>query len=303
VTVNITNQGVVTTSSRWQPSRYDTALISNATVVVDAVGQRAGVLRLRDNGTLNLSSGWLKVSNTVEIATAGAAAVNLSGGLLRVGTLAMGAGSGSFNFTGGTLSAEVVAFSLLNQGGLISPGEGVGQTHVLGNLTLAAGSSLWMELGGTGFGQSDLIVVDGDLALGGTLNLTNVAGFGPGTYTLMTYGGARSGTLAIGSKPPGYNYEINTGTAGQVRLVVTDPSAVVVPPEFDSVQWVGGSLVVGGTGPTNGTYYVLSATNLALPLSQWTALATNTCDAAGRFSFTNTPASGQPRNFYLLRLP
>jgi hypothetical protein len=201
------------------------------------------------------------------------------------------------------LSADVVAFSLLNQGGVISPGASPGQTHVLGNLTLQGGSSLWMELGGTGFGQSDLLVVDGDLALGGTLNLTNVAGFGPGTYTLMTYGGARSGTLAIGSKPSGYNYEINTGTAGQVRLVVTDPSAVVVPPEFDTVQWVGGSLVVGGTGPTNGTYYVLSATNLALPLSQWTALATNTCDAAGRFTFTNTPASGQPRNFYLLRLP
>ena len=303
VSVNITNLGMVTTSSKWQPSRYDTGIISNATVVVDAVGQRAGTLRLRDSGALNLTAGWLKVSNTVEIATAGTAAVNLSGGWLRVGTLAMGAGSGSFNFTGGTLSADVVSFDLVDQGGVISPGESVGQTHVVGNLTLQSGSSVWMELGGTGTGGSDLIVVDGNLGLGGTLNVTNVAGFGPGTYTLMTYGGTLSGTLTLGAKPAGYNYTINTGTTGQVRLVVVDPSAVVEPPEFDSVQLVGTNLVVGGSGPTNGTYYVLSTTNLAMPLSQWTAVATNMCDAAGQFSFTNSMDSDKLQNFYRLQVP
>jgi hypothetical protein len=301
--VNITNLGVVTTASRWQPSRYDTGIISNATVVVDAVGQRAGTLRLRDNGVLNLSSGWLKASNTVEIATAGSGTLNLSGGRLRVGTLAMGGGSGVFNFTGGTLSADVVSFNMADQGGEISPGEGVGQAHVTGNLTLGGGSSVAMELGGSGAGQSDLIMVDGNLGLGGTLNVTNVAGFGPGTYTLMTYGGTLSGTLIIGARPAGYNYTIDTSTPGQVRLVVVDPSAVVEPPEFESVQLVGTNLVVGGSGPTNGVYYVLTTTNLSLPMSQWPAEATNVCDGAGRFSITNAVEAGKPQKFFRLQLP
>lgn len=67
VTVNITGLGLVTTSSHWQPSRYDTAIISNATVVVDAVGQNAGILRLTNNATLNITNGWLKIADRLEI--------------------------------------------------------------------------------------------------------------------------------------------------------------------------------------------------------------------------------------------
>ncbi len=41
-------------------------------------------------------------------------------------------------------------------------------------------------------------------------------------------------------------------------------------------------------GTNNGPYYVLSSTNVALPLSNWTRLQTNSFDANGNFSFTNT---------------
>jgi hypothetical protein len=70
VNVNGTN---VTTSSMWKPSRYDTAVISNATVVVDAVGQCTGTLRLTNNGVLNITmglnlnttNGWLQAGSLV----------------------------------------------------------------------------------------------------------------------------------------------------------------------------------------------------------------------------------------------
>ena len=65
--LNISGLGTVTTASLWQPSRFDTALISNATVVVDAVGQHAGILRLTNNATLNITNGWLKIANTLDI--------------------------------------------------------------------------------------------------------------------------------------------------------------------------------------------------------------------------------------------
>ena len=299
--------GTLTSSSLWQPSRYDTAIVSNGTVVVDAVGQHAGTLRLApdaaNSATLDITGGWLKVADTLEIAAAGTATVNLTGGLLRVATLETGAGNGSFNFTGGTLSADQVTFDLTNQGGTISTGSSPGEMHVMGDLTLQSGSSLWMELGTNAPAQSDRIVVDGALQLGGTLDVTNQPGFGPGTYTLMTYGGPLSGSLAIGSMPTGYTYTIRTNTPGQVQLVVQSGSAGSEPPVFGGVQTAGGNLILSGSGPTNGVYYLLASTNVAAPLNLWTPVATNLIDANGRFSITNGLDSGRPEYYYRVLLP
>ena len=51
----------------FQPSRFDTAIISNAAVVVDAIGQDAGILRLTDKAVLDITNGWLKIANRLEI--------------------------------------------------------------------------------------------------------------------------------------------------------------------------------------------------------------------------------------------
>jgi hypothetical protein len=59
----------------------------------------------------------------------------------------------------------------------------------------------------------------------------------------------------------------------------------------------------GTGGVTNGTYYVLASTNVALPLNQWTPVVTNPFDASGNFTFTNTPAANAPQLFYRLQLP
>jgi hypothetical protein len=58
----------------------------------------------------------------------------------------------------------------------------------------------------------------------------------------------------------------------------------------------------GTNGVPNWTYYVLTSTNLSLPLSNWTTTATNTFDGAGNFNFTNSPNPNTPRTFYLLKL-
>ena len=72
-------------SQRMLFGRYIYALISNATVVVDAIGQDAGVLRLVNNATLNITNGWLSIANRLEIGTGCTVAVELSGSL-RVAT-------------------------------------------------------------------------------------------------------------------------------------------------------------------------------------------------------------------------
>ena len=77
----------------------------------------------------------------------------------------------------------------------------------------------------------------------------------------------------------------------------------VVPADFATVQLNGNDLVMNGNGPANGIYAVLVSTSAdALP-AQWTAIATNSFDNAGKFSFTNAISSGIPQKFYRLRVP
>jgi PKD repeat protein len=71
------------------------------------------------------------------------------------------------------------------------------------------------------------------------------------------------------------------------------------------VQLSGTNLVLNGTnGQSGGTYYVLTTTNIALPLTQWTRLATNILGTGGNFTITvtNTVNPAAPQQFYTLQL-
>ncbi len=173
----------------WQPSRYDTAIIDNGTVAVDSVGQHAGNLILAtnfgDSAVLNISAGWIKVEDAphgmsdgltvIGDSPSATATLNLSGGKLTTKTLLKGNG-GVFNFSGGTLSAETIGFDLVNNGGTISPGASAGVTHVMGDLSINSGV-FDIEIGGTGGGQFDQLIIDGMATLGGTLDISLINGF------------------------------------------------------------------------------------------------------------------------------
>jgi hypothetical protein len=63
-------------------------------------------------------------------------------------------------------------------------------------------------------------------------------------------------------------------------------------------------LIIAGTnGTANATYYLLATTDLALPLTNWTPMATNVLDAQGNFVVTNGLNPKQSRQFYRLLLP
>jgi hypothetical protein len=66
----------------------------------------------------------------------------------------------------------------------------------------------------------------------------------------------------------------------------------------------GTNVVFGGSGGTsNGAYFVLSSTNVALPLENWTMLGgTNLFDASGHFVFTNAVNPALPAQFFALSL-
>lgn len=80
VTINIAGSNTMT-SSLWQPSRFDTAVISGTTCIVDAAGQHAGTLRVTNKAELAVTNGWLNVANKLENNSNCSVRVLSSGGL------------------------------------------------------------------------------------------------------------------------------------------------------------------------------------------------------------------------------
>jgi len=75
-------------------------------------------------------------------------------------------------------------------------------------------------------------------------------------------------------------------------------------PVINSTRVSGGNLIFSGAGGNAfGSYSVLTATNVATPLSNWTILASGAFDGTGAFSVTNTISPGIRQRYYLLKTP
>jgi len=160
-----------------------------------------------------------------------------NGTLVANNTTGSGTGTGAVTVvSSAALGGSGVISGPVTVNGTLSPDGGPGTLTVSNSLVLGAGAVLQYALGTS----SDLTVVSGNLALDGTLQITDSGGFANGTYTLFTYGGTltTNGTpsiLAIGSTPDATkSYAIDITTAGQIRLVV---GSVAPPPVDPFTAW------------------------------------------------------------------
>jgi len=128
------------------------------------------------------------------------------------------------------------------------------------------------------------------LMLNGNIISVKVTGgtpLGAGAYTLINVpGGTVSGSATLGVIS---GAGLAAGTSGLISVSGGSLNLVVAQvPFISSFAFSGGHLVLSGAnGPDSGTFYVLTSTNLAVPLSNWTSIATNTFSATGTFSVTN----------------
>jgi hypothetical protein len=114
-------------------------------------------------------------------------------------------GETSFTVNGGTLRGTgTLGSTSVASGGTLSltsfgiPGEDsfVDALTINGNLVLNAGSSTRLDVGAAA-GSSDRIIVTGTASLAGSLSVFALSGaFTPGTYTLLTANGGRTGTFS-----------------------------------------------------------------------------------------------------------
>ena len=228
-------------------------------------------------GGMTVSAGTLQVNNTTGSAT---------------GTNQVFVASGA-TLSGNGIISGLTAF---DDEAILSPGNPSGTLTISNELDLSDQTELQFGLGTNG----DEVVVSGNLTLGGQLNITNLGGFGVGSYTLLAYGGVLTmGNLSIASAPAGFIYTISTNTPGQINLIVQLPT----PPVIGGIKLSGGNLVLSGSGGTaNGTFFLLTSTNIASPLDAWTLIATNQFDASGNFNFTNAISPNSQQEFYRLEL-
>jgi hypothetical protein len=147
------------------------------------------------------------------------------------------------------------------------------------NVTFASGASGTAPLAYQWYFNTNSVL---PAATNASLSITNLQTTNTGTYDMIV-------TNAYGSD-----------TSAVVSLTV------ILPPNLASaaLNSSGGNLVVSGTGGLPGSnYIVLTTTNVTLPSSQWTPVATNTFNGTGGYSFTNGTAGGNPQNYFRLRFP
>jgi hypothetical protein len=90
---------------------------------------------------------------------------------------------------------------------------------------------------------------------------------------------------------------------GQIQLFGV-PTVVSSQPRFTAISFSGGNLIVTGSSGTAGaSYTVLSTTNLALPLSEWTTNTVGTFSTSGGFTNSILHNASPAQEFFLLRTP
>ncbi len=276
--------------------------------------------RIGAKNTTNTYAGYIGNSGVTSLIKVGTGTLILSGtnsysggttvngGIFFVNNLiGSGTGSGAVAVnSGGTLGGTGIISGAVtvNSGGGFTPGNPLGTLTISNNLTLAAGSTAFMQVQGhlAGPVTNNSVKISGTLTEGGTLNVTNIAGtlINSDNFKLFNAGSYSGAFTAYVLPPLGPNLAWNTTTLktnGIISVVSLTPPAIGAA-GID----VNGNLVFSGTGaPADWTYYVLSSTNVSLTLTNWTLIATNQTDGNGNFSVTNTVSPNLPQTFVILQ--
>ncbi len=253
------------------------------------------------SGNTTINGGSLLLTNNGSIFASAvirvAAGATLDAGQRSDGMLALGSGQ---TLTGnGTVNGNAT----IGNGATLAPGGSLAVLTFNGNLILNGGSTTVFEVSKTPL-TNDMAQVAGNVVYSGTLVITNPgpnpfsAGDRFKLFNAATYGGAFT-NLVPAMPGSGLAWDVSQLNTNGVLQVEAAPH-----PAFGGIQVSGTNLLVEGVnGVKNANYYILESSDLALPLSNWTRLATNEFDPNGGFAFTNIINANVPKQFYQLQLP
>ena len=146
-------------------------------------------------------------------------------------------------------------------------------------------------------GFSPLTVVLTNSASGSITNW--VWNFGNGTIITNTTGGNVTNTYSIGG-----NYTVTLtvyGPGGSSSVTLANYIVASAAPVLGAPTLSGGKLAFSGAnGPAGVTYRILTSTNLALAISNWTPVFTNTISSSGNYGYTNAVPTTQGAYYRLV---
>ncbi len=195
--------------------------------------------------------------------------------------------------------------------GALSPGFSIGTITTSNDLVLS-GATIDYDLGITGVNPTgDLTAVNGNLTLGGTLNITDAGGFSNATYTLFTYTGTLTyNGVSIGTTPnPGLTYLIDTNVSGQVNLdvIFTAPAGPITGTSPVSTGQTNVSYSISSvSGATTYTWTVPTGATITNGQGSTSITVNFGCSAvSGNVTVTpsNSNGSGAPSNFAVTVTP
>ena len=218
------------------------------------------------NNTLRVLSGNVTVDSgvtaTIE-STLEAESTDHSLRKLGEGTLLVEGVAGQMVVKEGTLGGNgTLDYLTVRDGGTVAPGASLGALNVDNSFTMEAGATLSIELGGTGLGEFDQLLVDGVAVLDGTLDVDLVNLYEPQAGDsipfLVAVGGAGGSfdTLDLPGLGPNLEWLINPGGISVFLLVNS-----TLEGDFDNdadvdgddlTAWETGYGITGGAGRADG---------------------------------------------------
>ncbi len=250
-------------------------------------------------GLVKTGAGALTLSGTSTYAgntTVSAGKLIVNGALAGAGAVTVG-GAGALGGTG-----AISGSTTIQSGGTLAPGNAIGTLMFSNSLTLAAGGTNVFEISKSPL-TNDAANILGALTNGGTLIVTNIgsAALAAGdTFQLFNAASYHGGfaNVVLPPLPAGLGWNTNHLNTGGALSV-----AVIAKPFLGPLAITENGFAFTGTGGVaNANFYLLGATNLATPVSDWARLVTNQFDINGNFNFTN-PDGTNALDFYRLQLP
>jgi hypothetical protein len=202
-----------------------------------------------------------------------------------------------------TGSGKVVGDITVN--GALFPGDVFSTLTFSNNLTLSASSVTTVRISRT-FQTTEKAVCYGTLMYGGTLVVSNVGSalIVGDTFDLFGFTGS-PGTFANLTLPtldPGLTWNVsNLSVDGKISVVsLTPASPQIVNP---GIQNLTNFVMTVTGGVADGQFRILTQTNVAAALTNWSILATNIYDGTGGRVLTNPFNPIEPQRYFIIIQP
>src|ERR1039458_3376436 len=275
ITANVATNGSVIDTTNF-----------NVTILCSLLNGTGGAA---DGGLIKIGSGTLTlaVSNSYSgptVISAGTLTVSTASAIANSTNLSVASG-GTLNISGGGTIAVHTTPTLA--GTLVMQISRNGATPISDRMAFTGGT--------INYGGVLTVTTTGSLPIAGdAFNLFSAASF-TGGFT----------TINLPSLSTNLSWDTSRLSVDGSITVITNNVAPSTPPSFGSIALRSGTNVIinGSGGTSNGVYYVLSSTNLNLPLANWTMIGgANLFDTNGNFNFTNTMNPARPAQFFALSL-